>query len=193
MVHIIIFFIKKIQFQVHEDEFDAGSDKLSCFRLQSSGEYIIACGYLQKIGQTPKINSFYPVKSGKHCRMQNKLKKEKKVKINDKYEIYIRNLFAANLKKLRSDRHMSQMDLADVTNLSSNFINEIENKKKWPSIETLAKLVKALSIEPYKLFVPETMLKVDKADLLKVEISDSITLMISEKLDRYITENSEIP
>ena len=104
----------------------------------------------------------------------------------DIIEILIRKTFAKNLKRLREDKHMSQMDLADITGLSHNFINEIENEKKWPSVETIAKLVKALSVEPYRLFLPEPKLDVSNVEILQEEITGSITTAVREKINFYI-------
>ena len=122
------------------------------------------------------------------------MKKEKKTKETDKHELYIRNIFARNLRKLRSDRHMSQMELADIADLSCNFINEIENEKKSPSIETLAKLVNALSVEPVRFFAPEILFKTSNAKMLKTELSSLNTAVaeLNEKIDRYIIDTSEI-
>jgi len=122
--------------------------------------------------------------------MKNEIEAEEK----DIHEIYIRKIFARNLKKIRGDRHMSQMDLASVAEISTNFVSEIENEKKWPSIETLAKLVKALGVEPYDLFSPEIMLKTNKAEMLKTKLSGLITTVVNESIDQnaiYVSETGK--
>ena len=113
------------------------------------------------------------------------MKNEKKKIINDKHELYIRKIFANNLKKLRSDRHMSQMELASAADLSSNFINEMENEKKWPSIATFTKLVKVFSVEPARFFLPEAVIKIDDADILKEELSGLISAVVNERIEYY--------
>jgi len=121
------------------------------------------------------------------------MKKEKTV-IVDKHEIYLRKILAKNLKKLRNDRHMSQMKLASVADISTNFINEIEHEKKWPSIKTLSKLVIALNVEPARLFASEIMLKTDNAEMLRAELI-SLNLAVAEmnqKFDPFIIYTSEI-
>jgi len=120
------------------------------------------------------------------------MKKEKSDIVNE-HEIYIRKVFAINLKKLRNYRHMSQMDLASVADISPNFINEIENEKKWPSIETLAKLVMALSIEPVSFFAPEIMFKTDDAKMLGAELKSLNTKVaeINQKVESFIIYTSE--
>ncbi|MCL2831766.1 MAG: helix-turn-helix domain-containing protein [Treponema sp.] len=118
--------------------------------------------------------------------MENK----KDVNIRDKHEKYIRSLFAKNLKRMRSDRHLSQMELSKIVDISPNFINDIENEKKWPSITTISKLVKALGIEPYRLFAPEPMIKIDNQAIFKTELSDLIAAMVSERVARYSADGS---
>jgi len=122
-----------------------------------------------------------------------KMNSEKKEKKPDKQEIYIRNIFARNLRRLRGDRNLSQVDLASLSKLSPNYINEIENEKKWPSIETMAKLIKALSIEPFLLFKPEMMLKISDPEIFKMELSSSINVIVNEKVDRYVTDDRHRP
>ena len=62
-------------------------------------------------------------------------------------------LFGINLKRLRLRRNMSQLSLANSAGLTHNFINEIENGRKWVSPETIAKLTEALDISPYELLL----------------------------------------
>jgi len=121
------------------------------------------------------------------------MKKEKKSDIIFEHEIYIRNLLAKNLKMFRSDRRMSQMELASIAGVSTNYINEIENGKKSPSVETIAKLVIALSIEPFRFFTPEIMIRTDKADMLKTELSNlnNAVAELNEKMDNYYNDVSE--
>ena len=62
-------------------------------------------------------------------------------------------LFGINLKRLRIRKNMSQLSLANSAGLTHNFINEIENGRKWVSPETIAKLTEALDISPYELLL----------------------------------------
>lgn len=49
-------------------------------------------------------------------------------------------------KKYRLLRKLTQEELADKTNLDTRTIQRIENNEKTPSMETFAKMVKALDI-----------------------------------------------
>ena len=65
----------------------------------------------------------------------------------------IKKLFGQNLKYLRNRKNLSQLQLADKADVTFNFINDIENGKKWISPATLSKLCNALEIPPYQFFV----------------------------------------
>ena len=81
------------------------------------------------------------------------------------------------------------MELASIADLSPNFINEIENEKKWPSIESLTKLVRALSVEPAVFFQPETIVEINDTDMLKAELSTLITAAVNEGIERYTNKS----
>lgn len=66
----------------------------------------------------------------------------------------IRKVLSRNLKDFRAKRRLSQMALAEKAEVASNFINDIENCKKWVSPATLAKLCDALNIKAYQLLLP---------------------------------------
>ena len=65
----------------------------------------------------------------------------------------IRKIFSKNLKYYRKRLGLSQLELATKIGIATNFLNDIENEKKWISPSTLAKICTALDIEPYKLFL----------------------------------------
>jgi transcriptional regulator with XRE-family HTH domain len=52
---------------------------------------------------------------------------------------------------------LSQLGLSRRSGLTHNFINDIENCKKWISDRTIAKLSTALNVEPYQFFLPESI------------------------------------
>ncbi|MDR2842079.1 MAG: helix-turn-helix domain-containing protein [Spirochaetaceae bacterium] len=70
--------------------------------------------------------------------------------------IDIKTLFGCNLKNLREKAGYSQLELANISGLTHNFINDIEHCKKTASFSTIAKLSLALKIQPYMFFLPDT-------------------------------------
>lgn len=67
----------------------------------------------------------------------------------------IKSIFTSNIRKYRKLNHMSQMQLAIEADLSVGFLCDLESGKKWGTLETMAKLAKALHIKPYQLLMPE--------------------------------------
>ena len=65
----------------------------------------------------------------------------------------IQRILLTNIKKYRSRLNYSQMKLAELCGVSTSFIGEIEIGRKYPSAKTLEKIVKALEVQPYKLFM----------------------------------------
>jgi transcriptional regulator with XRE-family HTH domain len=105
--------------------------------------------------------------------------------------VYIRNLFAKNLKRFREILKISQLDLADASGLAHNFINDIENEKKFVSDETIAKLSKALKVEPYKFFLPVAKVNTQGEDIFAEDFSESISTMIKEYCSSYFRDNKK--
>ena len=63
-------------------------------------------------------------------------------------------LYAENIKRIRLLKNLSQENLAELANVSSAYISEIENQKKIGKFETIAAIANALEVEPYELFLP---------------------------------------
>jgi len=64
-------------------------------------------------------------------------------------------VFVFNLKKYRKKRRISQRKLAEILNTSTSYIGEIEINNKCPSMEMVARIAKALNIEPFRLFLDD--------------------------------------
>ena len=108
--------------------------------------------------------------------------------------INIRSLFSRNLKRLRGIADMSQLTLAETAGLTHNFINDIENGKKWVSAETIGKLANALKAEPYQFFMSESKWNDQGAEIFSLyldEFSNSFTKMVKEYRTRYLTDGFE--
>jgi transcriptional regulator with XRE-family HTH domain len=104
-------------------------------------------------------------------------------------EAEVRAILSRNLKRLRSTKNLSQLTLAIKAGLTHNFINDIENGKKWLSPKTLATLATVLDTKPYEFFVPETTLPEQAASAL-AEYLDGFTggvlQWVKETKNRYL-------
>ncbi|GHV62401.1 hypothetical protein AGMMS49587_09150 [Spirochaetia bacterium] len=102
----------------------------------------------------------------------------------------IRLLFAKNLKHLREQQHLSQMDLSGLTGITFNFINSIENCKKWVSPKTIAILASALNVKPHQFFIDEKLWDANERDIYLDSISDAFQKWVGEQRQQY-PENNE--
>ena len=58
-----------------------------------------------------------------------------------------------NIKSIRQEKKLSQVDLAESTGLSAAYINELEKGKKTnPTVDTLTKISQALEVPITALF-----------------------------------------
>jgi len=106
----------------------------------------------------------------------------KKNEVNEKY---IHQLISNNIKRLRSLQNISQLSLAQKSDLTHNFINDIENCKKGFSAKTLAKLSAALSVEPYQFFLPESTSN-NEILVYVNDFNDSLQKMVNELTQQYL-------
>jgi len=94
----------------------------------------------------------------------------------------IREIFSRNLKHFRGLKNLSQFALSNKAGLAHNFVNDIENRKKWVSPETIAKLAIVLEVEPYQLFITNPLdgKQTKRIHLYLDEISDRFDEMVGE-------------
>lgn len=80
-------------------------------------------------------------------------------------------ILAKNLKTIRKNRNLTQFDLAELCNTSTNYIALIETCKKFPSSNMLSKITEILNIQPQELFNSqnnkEKNLTISKGDIIK--------------------------
>jgi transcriptional regulator with XRE-family HTH domain len=64
----------------------------------------------------------------------------------------LRHILSKNIKTFRSQRSLSQSELAEKADISVPFLSNIERAIKWPHPKTLVKIAKALDVEVHTLF-----------------------------------------
>lgn len=101
----------------------------------------------------------------------------------------IRRIFAKNLKAYRKKQNLSQMELAAKAGITTNFVNDIENGKKWISPSTLSKFCEVLEIEPYKLFLEVDFEDKSSSKIINQfcsELSNDFQNLLNSISDKYI-------
>jgi transcriptional regulator with XRE-family HTH domain len=67
----------------------------------------------------------------------------------------LKEVFVQNLKNYRALKGFSQMRLAELCGTSTSYIGQIEIGNRFPSLEMIEKMAKALQIRPNLLFLEE--------------------------------------
>ena len=62
----------------------------------------------------------------------------------------LREIFAANLRRLRHSKGMSQDDLAYEAKMSRSYLSQLEKGKFFVSIKIIGRLSKVLDAEPHE-------------------------------------------
>ena len=60
--------------------------------------------------------------------------------------------FGKRLKALRLDHNLTQLELAEILDMSPNFIGMIERCERNTTVENVFKIARALNIKPSNLF-----------------------------------------
>ena len=60
--------------------------------------------------------------------------------------------FGKRLKALRIERNLTQLELAEILDMSPNFIGMIERGKRNTTVENIFKIARALNTKPHTLF-----------------------------------------
>ena len=110
---------------------------------------------------------------------------------NNATEQDIRLLFAKNLKHLREQRRLSQMELSGLSGITFNFINSIENCKKWVSPKTIATLASALNVKPHLFFIYQMLWDASERDIYLDNFSNEILKWVGEQRTQYLEEDDE--
>lgn len=60
----------------------------------------------------------------------------------------LRGVFAANLRRLRYAKGLSQEELADAADINRTYISKLETGITYAGLEIIGKLAKALDVDP---------------------------------------------
>jgi transcriptional regulator with XRE-family HTH domain len=105
----------------------------------------------------------------------------------------LRQIFIHNLRSLRQKANLSQIELSLNCNMGINYIGEIENGRKFPSVQLIQKIANVLQVPPHLLFWDEQN-KYNKnrlrprpiaSDALKKSMVEQLTAAIHRVIKEY--------
>ena len=93
-------------------------------------------------------------------------------------EQQLHETLSQNIKKYRKGKY-TQEQLAEKIGVSSQNINDIEGKRRWPRESTLIKIADALEIEEYQLFIPNDLSNIQ---IENTDENEKIRITIQQRL-----------
>ncbi len=93
-------------------------------------------------------------------------------------EQQLHETLSQNIKKYRKGKY-TQEQLAEKIGVSSQNINDIEGKRRWPRESTLIKIADALEIEVYQLFIPNDLSNIQ---IENTDENEKIRITIQQRL-----------
>ena len=100
----------------------------------------------------------------------------------------LRGLLSLNIKRFRQRKGLSQANLAEKMEISTNYLSDIERKRGWVSPFSLVKLANALEIEVFELFKPQETVSPDTKSRINKCLDDfSTALRVS--FDKSLNES----
>lgn len=65
----------------------------------------------------------------------------------------LRQIFARNLRRVRTERGLSQEALADLAGIDRTYVSSLERERYSPSLDMVEKLAQVLKIDPHELLL----------------------------------------
>jgi transcriptional regulator with XRE-family HTH domain len=100
----------------------------------------------------------------------------------------LKGILGRNIKFYRSQRRLSQADLAERAGISITFLSNVERGNNFPLAGTLCGLAKALDVEVFELFkgdlVPSDSKKL--VNQLTEDLSKKINLAMADVFKHYL-------
>ena len=62
------------------------------------------------------------------------------------------NAIIGRIRKIRIEKGISQLELANIANFSQSFLANVESGKKKPSVMTILRIAEALNVNPREFF-----------------------------------------
>ena len=94
-----------------------------------------------------------------------------------------------NIKKLRTQRHYSQEELAEKADISIIYLSSIERGKKFPKPAILGQIVEGLEVELYELFKADHVPKA--ASVVTTEDNQKLINRISKDITKKVMQAME--
>jgi len=97
----------------------------------------------------------------------------------------LRAILSCNIKKERKKLGLTQEKLAEISDLSSQTINDIEGCRMWVSDKTITKLARVLHVDVYQLLIP---LPPSEASVTEASGNSNLLLDLEDRIIKNIRQ-----
>jgi len=100
----------------------------------------------------------------------------------------LKDVLGKNIKFFRSQKRLSQADLADKAGISITFLSNLERGNNFPLAGTLCSIAKTLEVEVFELFKGDLVPSNSKEMLsqLSEDITQKIHLAVTDVFKQYL-------
>ena len=102
--------------------------------------------------------------------------------------VQVKDLLALNIKAFRKKCGFSQEKLAEVANLSTQTISDIEGCRTWVSDKSLERLAEALNVDIFQLFIPFVKDFEDNLETLKYDRIMKLGSILKKDIDNHLNQ-----
>lgn len=110
----------------------------------------------------------------------------------------LRSTLGKNLRRYRIIKGYSQAKLAEIIDISPNFISDIETGKRWLSSDTLVNFAEILGIEPYELIKSNEVPADENMEFIfnytkkaSIMVSNAVIKSLDELSKQFLEVNSD--
>jgi len=104
----------------------------------------------------------------------------------------IQQVFIANMRKYRKLMGFTQEKLAEMCNTDPCYIRQIEIGRRFPSIQYIERIAKALNIAPYRLFYDETDPENNILQSLYAEKKQKIMTILNDNVNQIFSKIDDV-
>jgi transcriptional regulator with XRE-family HTH domain len=100
----------------------------------------------------------------------------------------LKDVLGKNIKFFRSQRQLSQADLAEKAKISITFLSNIERGNNFPLAGTLCSIAKAFGVEVFELFKGDLVPSDNKEMMSQIseDITQKIHLAVADVFKQYL-------
>lgn len=88
----------------------------------------------------------------------------------------VRDLLSKNLLELRTEKGLSQAELAQKAGFQYNSYNRWENGRSWPDPDTISAIARALEVPPSRLFLDTSLISPKVAVKVLNDLVDTLSV-----------------